>query len=897
MSLYRLDTLFAPRSVAVVGASSRPGSMGAALLANLRRTGFAGALWPINPRYESIDGLACAPSLAALPERPDLAVIATPAAAVLDIVSEAARQGVPAAIVITALPPEAGHAQRTQIGTIARSAGLRLVGPNCFGVLSPHAKLDASFASRPAKPGSLAFVSQSGAIAAALLEWADPRGVGFSGIVSLGDQIDVDVGDCLDYFAADVHTRAILLYVEAIRDVRKFMSASRAAARIKPVIVLKSGRHQAGAAAAHSHTGALAGSDEVYAAAFRRAGLVRVLDLDELIAAAETLSRFTAFDGERIGVLTNGGGLGVLAVDRLADLGGTLAPLTPATRNALNAVLPPTWSRGNPVDIIGDADAARYEAATRILLDDPSVDALLAMNCPTALLPSAAAATAVAGVVRDRVSRRLPRKPVFAVWLGDRDAADVTFDAAGVPNFPTEVEAVRGIMHLIDYRRGQAALMQTPENVDLETPPAVATFASEIDQAIVADRKWLDPLLVDRLLAAYGIPTVPLAAARTAEEAAVHATPILATGAACALKIHSRDIVHKSDIGGVALGLTSVAAVRAETDAMLARVATAAPQARIDGVLVQAMVHRPGALELIAGIADDPTFGTVMLFGRGGKAVEVVRDRALALPPLDMALARDMIARTRISRLMAGYRDVPPVDIGAVAQVLVRLSRLAADLPGITEVDLNPILVDAKGLVVVDARVAVGRPPSVTLARGGHPRFAIRPYPAEWERKITTSRGTELVVRPVRPEDEPLYHPFFAKIDPSHMRQRFFAPIRTINHAFIARLTHMDYARAMAFLALDPTSGELLGVVRLHADPDNVEAEFAILVRSDRQGLGLGAALMKLIVEYGRAQGTRRIIGQVFRENTRMLALCAEIGFRITPDADDSSLQTVTLDL
>lgn len=412
MSLYRLDTLFAPRSVAVVGASRRPGSMGAALLANLRRAGFSGRILPINPRYGEIDGLTCAPSLTALPEPPDLAVIATPAAAVREVVGEAARRGVPAAVVITALPPNGDGSERERISAVARRAGLRIIGPNCFGVLSPHAKLDASFASRPAKPGSLAFVSQSGALAAALLEWAAPRGVGFSGIVSLGDQIDVDVGDCLDYFASDIPTRAILLYVEAIRDVRKFMSAARAAARIKPVIVLKSGRHQAAAAAARSHTGALAGSDEVYAAAFRRAGLVRVLDLDELIAAAETLSRFTAFDGERVGILTNGGGLGVLAVDRLVDLGGTLAPLDPAVHAALDAVLPPTWSRGNPVDIIGDADAARYDAAARILLDDPNVDALLVMNCPTALLPSAAAAAAVARVVQERAAREVRRKPV-----------------------------------------------------------------------------------------------------------------------------------------------------------------------------------------------------------------------------------------------------------------------------------------------------------------------------------------------------------------------------------------------------------------------------------------------------------------------------------------------------
>lgn len=894
MSLYRLDRFFAPRSVAMIGATDRERSMGGALMANMRRAGFAGQLWPVNPKHETVAGLKAYSGLDTLPGVPDLAVIATPGRTVPGLVEQAAALGVPAAVVISALDRE-GYAEAAgRLSEAVRDKAIRIVGPNCFGVIAPHGAVDVSFSSRAARPGPLAFVSQSGAIAAALLEWAGERQIGFSGVVTLGDQLDVDLGDCLDYFAGDYRTRAILVYVEAVRDVRKFMASARAAARSKPVVVLKSGRSAAAASAARSHTGALAGADEVYAAAFARAGLVRVDDLDELIAAAETLSRYPGFRGDRLAIVTNGGGLGVLAVDALAAREGKLARLTEATLARLDPAMPAFWSRANPVDIIGDADAGRYEAAMEAVLDDPGVDAVLVMNCPTALLPSREAAERVAAVVR---RPRDVAKPVFAVWLGDQEEATAIFARAGMPSYPTESEAVRGFMHLVRYRRGQDALMETPESAEIVAPENLAGLREELRATMAEGRRWLDPLLVDRVLSAYGIPTVPIVKAGTPEEAGEAAAPFLAQGQACAVKILSPDIVHKSDVGGVALGLATREAVEAAVAAMLGRVAAAQPRARIQGVVVQPMIHRPSAIELIAGVADDPTFGTVMLFGRGGKAVELIRDRALALPPLDMRIARDMIARTRISRQMAGYRDVPPVDQAAVAGVLVRLSHLAADLTEVAEIDINPLLADASGVLALDARIAVGPPRAERLTSGGHPRFAIRPYPKEWERQAATESGFRFRVRPVRPEDEELFRAFLERVDPNDIRQRFFAPVKDFSHAFIARLTQIDYARSMVLVALDPATGELIGAVRLHSDPDNVEAEFAVFVRSDMQGRGLGLTLMRLIIEYGRGQGTRRIVGQVLAENRAMLTLARNLGFSEGPDPGDPGLRKVVLEL
>ncbi|MGC2079982.1 MAG: acetate--CoA ligase family protein, partial [Xanthobacteraceae bacterium] len=573
--------------------------------------------------------------------------------------------------------------------------GMRLVGPNCLGLLAPFAKLNASFAASTPQAGDLALISQSGAIATGLIEWAELRGIGFSGIVSIGDSIDVDFADLLDHFAMDRHTRAILLYVESIKDARKFMSAARAAARAKPVLVVKSGRHAAGAKAAMTHTGALAGSDAVYDAAFRRAGFLRVSDLDELFAAAETLGHVTALAGNRLAILTNGGGIGVLAVDRLADLGGELASISPETIRKLDAVLPPIWSRANPVDIAGDADDKRYAVSLNYLLDDMTNDAVLVMNVPTGLASASHAAMSVIAVTEQHRKRRVPAKPVFAVWVGGGDRASEPFGSAGIPDYPTESHAVAGFMHLVRYRKSREQLMATPPSLPQDFAPDAPAVRAIIDAAMRdsgSDRQvWLDPIEIDKVLSAYGIAVTPGNLARDQDEAVAAAKPYLAKGDPVVLKILSPDIVHKSEVGGVRLGLTSEQAVRQATAEILNRARAGKPAARITGVMVFPMVIRPKARELIVGIADDPTFGPVVLFGQGGTAVEVISDKALALPPLDLALARDLITRTRVSRILKAYRNVPGADEAAIALLLVKLSQLAADFPEIREIDLNPV--------------------------------------------------------------------------------------------------------------------------------------------------------------------------------------------------------------
>jgi acetyltransferase len=896
MSTYRLDKIFSPRSIGVVGASPRPASPGRAVLKNLQAGCFAGRIDLVNPHYGTIEGVHAVKSYEKLPQAPDLAVIAVPPPAIPSIIAAAGRTGTSAAIILTAGLGHGPGSVAEQCENNARATGMRLLGPNCLGVLVPGAKLNASFAASLPRPGDLALISQSGAIAAGLVEWASVRGIGFSAIASIGDSVDVDFGDLLDFFAMDPATRAVLLYIESVRDARKFMSAARAAARAKPVLVIKSGRHTQSAKAALTHTGALAGSDAVYDAAFRRAGLLRVLDLDELFAAAETLGHLTNLAGTRLAILTNGGGIGVMAVDRLADLGGQLAELSPDTMKKLDAALPPIWSRANPVDIAGDADNARYAVAFEQLLNDDQNDAVLIMNVPTALASSLEAARSVIAVTEQQRKKRPAAKPVFAAWIGG-DSTSVAFDAANIPSYATEADAVGGFMHLVRYRETRELLMATPPSLPEDFAPDAAAARSVIAQALRDQRKWLDPIELTRVFSAYAIPVAPAALARDADEAVASARPYLAAGTPVVLKILSPDIIHKSEVGGVRLNLTSDGAVRDAAADILSRARAAKPNARITGVVVYPMILRPKARELIAGVADDPTFGPVIVFGQGGTAVEVISDKALALPPLDLALARGLIARTRVSRILKAYRNVPAADEKAVALLLVKLAQLAADFPEILEIDLNPVLADGTGVIAVDARISIAPVAERRHGPSGHPRFAIRPYPKEWERHAALPDGTAVFLRPIRPEDEPLYRPFFASVSPEDLRLRFFAPAKDFSHAFIARLTQIDYARAMAFVALKEATGEMLGVVRLHTKTDYNSGEYAILVRSDLKGRGLGWVLMQTIIEYARAEGIGAIEGQVLHGNIAMLRMCEQLGFAISHDPDDPHISVVKLSL
>ena len=888
MSVRNLDKLFNPASVALIGATDRAGSVGAVVLRNLRRAGFSGELLLISPHHRSLDGMPVYQDVASLPRTPDLAVIATPPDTVPALVAELGARGTKAAVVITAGFGELGTAGRAlQQATLdaARPHLLRLVGPNCVGIMVPRIGLDASFSHLAPADGDIAFVSQSGAMITAMLDWAAPRSLGFSHIVSLGDMADVDVGDMLDYLAADAHTRAVLLYLEGITHGRKFMSAARAASRAKPVLVLKAGHSAAGARAAASHTGMLAGSDAVYDAAFGRAGMLRVERMTELFDAAETLALTREQNGGRLAIVSNGGGAGVLATDALAAAGGVLAELAPETMERLDRVLPATWSRGNPVDIIGDAPGARYAAAIEALLGDHGADAFLVLNCPTALAEPEEAARAVIDALAAQPAEMLRGRNVFTAWLGEQSATPARrrFESAGIPTYDSPEAAVAGFLHRVRYQHNQALLMETPPARPDPFEPDALAARGVIIEALRAGKSWLDADGVAAVLSAYGIPQPVARNAAGPDEAAAAAAGI---GFPVALKIRSPDITHKSDIGGIALGLVNADAVRAAAKAMLARVRAARPEARIDGILVQQMIARPGAVELLVGLGDDAAFGPVVVFGQGGTAVEVLKDSAIALPPLNPLLARAQMAQTRVWRLLQPYRGKPAAALDAIAEVLIRLGQMAADHAELRELDINPLLADAEGVVALDARIRVA-----PAAMPGAARLAIAPYPRHLESTGTARDGTPIALRPVRPEDEPLLQDVVAHMSREDVRMRFFAPIREMSHSLAARLSQIDYDREMALLAQH--DGTPLGVARYFADPDRLRAEYAVAVRSDWKGRGVGYLLMTRLIAVARQAGIGELVGAVLRENRPMLEMCAGLGFTIAADPSDAAAMTV----
>jgi acetyltransferase len=874
MSVRNLDALFRPSSVAVLGASNRPHSVGGVVLRNLLAGGFAGPVLPVNPHHQAVAGVLAYPDVASLPVAPELALLCTPPPTLAPLVAELARRGTRGAVVITGglagLRDGRGQSLEGALLAAAGRSGLRLLGPNCLGLLVPGSNLDASFAHVQALPGDLAFLSQSGAVCTAALDWARFSGVGFSHFVSLGNSLDVDAGDLLDHFGADPATRAILLYIESVRHPRKFLSAARAAARNKPVMVIKSGRRAEGARAAGSHSGALAGADDVYDAAIRRAGMLRVSRIDELFDAAETVARAGRIRGDRLAILTNGGGLGVMATDTLVTRGGRLAELAPETRSQLAELLPAGGSGANPVDIVGDAPGERFAAALRILIDDPGADAVLVIHAPTAIASGEEAAAAVAGVAQER--RRGPH--VLTSWVG-RQAAEPArriLREAGIPSYDTPDDAVAAFVHLVDYRRNQDALMEIPPSLPVDFEPDVAAARQVIQEALSRGCEQLSEPEARAVLAAFGVPAVETRIARDGRGAARIASEL---GLPVALKILSPDIVHKSDVGGVVLDLDTTQAVREAADAMGARLRAHLPGARLEGFSLQPMARRPGAHELILGAATDPVFGPVLLFGQGGTAVEVVADRAVALPPLNLALARDLMSRTRVSRLLAGYRDRPAADLEAIAVALTRLSQLLVLLPEVVELDVNPLLADEKGVLALDWRMRVTGEPAPD-------RLAIRPYPRELEEELVLRGGRRLLVRPIRPEDEPAHQAFLARLEPEDVYFRFFNLVREMPHTQMARYTQIDYDREMAFIATDSQAeqaAETLGVVRTVSNPDGTEAEFAIIVRSDMKGLGLGRALLEKMIRYCRERGIGELVGQVLPTNRAMLSLAVDLGF------------------
>ena len=862
--------------MALVGATEREGALGNIVYRNLAAGGLRERLYAVNPKHARVHGRPAYPRLTRLPEPAELAVIVTPARTVPGIIDDAAAAGIKAAIVLSsgfAEAGDAGLALQQEMLEKAKRHGVRILGPNCLGAMRADIGVNATFARKPARPGNLAVVSQSGAICGALLDWADRAGVGFTSVVSLGAAADVDFGEILDFLMADAATEAVLLYVEGIRDARRYLSALRAAARVKPVVALKVGRYAAGSKAATSHTGALASADAVFDAALRRAGTVRVKTYTQLFAAARALSGTPIPGGERLAILTNGGGPGVVAADSAAENGVPLASLSGATLKLLDAKLPPQWSHANPVDIVGDAPPERFAVAATALLADPGVDALLAMYSPVAVTEPEAAARAVAQAARGA------GKPVLTAWLGDINPNERRdyLESQGIANFYTPESAVEAFSFLCAYRRNQAQLMEAPTARAPDEPRPDLEKAEALRAAALAqERKLLSQDEARALVAAFGLP-VPVSVVAATRDAAVAAARTI--GFPVVVKIQSPDILHKSDVGGVRLALQNADMVASAFDDMMRHVRALRPDARIEGAIVQPMLRYPHTREVLVGALTDPTFGPVISFGTGGVAVEAVRDTALALPPLNAALARELMGRTRVHRLLAGYRDVPSADLEALMQILCGVSRMVCALPWIKEIDLNPVLAHPGGAIIADARVALHDGAQRKLPAQGrpYPHLAIHPYPSELEGEIGLRDGTRLPVRPMRPEDTELELAFFRGLSERSRYHRFMQHLPELPPRMLARFTQLDYDRELALVALH--AGQFVAVGRYAPNLDGVSAEFALTVADAWQARGIGRALLERLCQCAREAGYEALYGYILADNRDMLQLASKLGF------------------
>jgi len=892
MSHHYLHPLLNPRSVAVFGASEREDSVGGTLYRNLRRSGFHGEVYAINPKHETLFGERCYPGTDALPQTPDLALIATPAHTVPMILEECGQRGIRQAIVLTAGFREVGPkgvALEEQVLHAAHKYGIRFIGPNCLGIQRPGIGLNATFSQGATVAGDLALVSQSGALCTAMLDWAETNGIGFSSVISTGASADIDFGEILDYLAYDTATKGILLYIEGIRDARRFMSALRATARLKPVVLIKVGRHEAGSKAVASHTGALVGSDAVFDALVRRAGVVRVNSITQLFASARALSTHIKPTGNRLVIVTNGGGPGVMATDRAVDLGVQLAELVPASIEKLNQVLPPNWSHGNPIDIIGDATAERYRAAVKTCLECDNVDGVLVMLTPQAMTHPTESAEAVVEVAKQST------KPVIACWMGEAQVAEgrQRFKAAGIPYFTTPEPAVESFSFLSAFYENQRLLMQTPEPLDEAVGPDVEGARLIIESALAQGRHLLNEVESKALLSAFRIPVAQTTIARDPTEAMLMAQQI---GFPVAMKVNSPDITHKSDVGGVRLGLTSGQAVRSAYGGMLTEIHRLRPEARLDGVVVEPMVSRPHAREVLLGMISDPVLGPVIVFGSGGTEVEAIQDRAVALPPLNRVLAKDLIARTRAAKLLGEFRNHPPADMHALENILLRVSEMVCELPWIDEMDINPLLVDSHGALALDARIVIApRVPSAD--RYGH--MAIHPYPTHLVTHWQLPNGADVVIRPIRPEDADMTQTFVRSLSAETKYFRYMDAVQELSPAMLVRLTQIDYDREMALLAVTQVDGQEveLGVARYAANTDGSSCEFAVVISDEWQKQGLGHKLMDKLMSVARSKGLKRMDGEVLKTNRRMLKLAEALGFSVEPHPEDDGVRYIEREL
>ena len=880
-----LTHLLKPKSVAVIGASSKPMRAGNIVLKNLLHGGFEGAIMPVTPRHSSVCGVLAYRTIAELPMVPDVAIVCTNATRNVAIFRELAIKNVKSVIVLSAdmhLADEQGSSIQEVCSNIAKAAEMRVLGPNSLGLILPWVNFNASFSPVTAQKGKIAFISQSAAMCTTILDWANDKDIGFSAFVSLGNALDVDFADLLDELSRDSHTEAILLYIDTIKDARRFMSAARAASRNKRILVLKGGRTAAGRKAAKAHTGGGDTLDIIYDSAIRRTGMLRVNNSHELFAAVETLTHSVPLRGERLAIITNGGGPAIMAVDTLLERGGKLAQLSDETIDTLSSLLPPSWSYSNPIDMVGDADHTRYVKTLNAVMDSDCADAILIMHSPSAVAHSEQTAQAIVEAVK--AHPRHKRFNILTNWSGELTAkpARLIFTHAGIPTYRTPESAVVAFMHLVEYRRNQKQLMETPTTAE-------PVHISELNEA----KKWIEEKLLDKktvsldthqigpFLKHFNFDVLPTWIASDTSEA-VHVAEQI--GYPVAVKLRSPDIPHKSDIQGVMLNLRNSVEVATAAEAILDRAKLNYPSAHIHGLLVQGMAKLAGGEEIRIKVKTDDTFGPVILLGQGGSEWDESMDAASALPPLNMALARYLIVRAIKNGKIRLQKLPEPMDIQGLSEHLVRISQMVVDCPQVHELDIHPVLANGSNFTILDADLVLKH-----YEGDAQERLAIRPYPVEYEEIVPLKTGEEVLLRPILPEDEPDHANFINNVSKDDLYKRFFTDVGEFNHEALANFTQIDYDREMAFVAVRQTDTalQIIGVSRALINPDNTDAEFAILIRSDLKGLGLGKILMQKIIDYCRHKGTKQMSGMTMPSNRGMLMLAQKMGFKLDVQFED----------
>ncbi len=892
MSLKDLDSLFRPKSIAVIGASNRPKSIGYVVMRNLLNGGFAGPILPINPRYKAVAGVLAYPDLKELPLSPDLAIICTPPHLVPDYLSQLGKIGGKTALIMSTDLDKVYH-QGESVEDICIAIGkehsLRILGPNCLGIIIPRIGINASFGVSDIPAGQIAFISQSDSLGMAVLDWAHAKGIGFSTFLSLGDSCDINFDEIIDYLAGDPYTSSILLYIEHIKNPRKFISAARSASRNKPLVVIKSASEEGEESLLHLEGGIRIDLDKVYDALFRRSGMLRVFDVAELFDAVETLARSKPLRGDRLAILSNGGGPAIMAKTKLLEEGGTLATLETSTLENLKKEIAEDFFGINPVRIIDHASSDIYSIALSTLLKDRNVDAVMVIHVPSAFTSS----RDIAGAIVNTIGQS--RKNVFTVWLGEESPREARriFALSGIPTYETPDQAVRIFMDLVKFKRNQELLMETPDSVPKEFIPNPDPAKQIVKNALKEGRDTLSLPEIKEILSLYSIEVVETRLVESAEEASLVAKEI---GYPVCLKIASPDIENEQVIGAVAWDLENEEEIKKAAQAILGRVIKARPEAQIDGFVVQKMSRRPHAFELFVGVCEHKVFGPVMIFGQGGVAGSISKDFAVGFPPLNMTLAKEVMQHTEIYKLLKGEDGFAAVDMDALRLTLVQLSQLIIDIPQITEISITPLLADTSGTLAVDASIKIAE---TNLT--GAARLVIRPYPEYLEEYISLPSGLNVLIRPIRPEDEKQHLKFMEKLSEYDLRMRFFGFVHHFTHSQMAHLTQIDYDREMAFIAINLTKGEdqneTIGEVRAYFDPDNTSAEFAIVVRTDLKLKGLGTILLDKMIRYCKMRGTKELMAYTLRDNKAMQALAKKLGFSIKTDKNDPETIILTLDL